>query len=292
MWYNAARKQYRGFPLGYTIDATDRRIIALLQRDGRTSNVDIARSIGVAEATVRKRIDRLLNEGVIRVVALPAVNKLGLEVETAIMLKVDLGQVDRIGEQLAAMKEVRAVKYATGEYDIIMEAVFPSDDDLLHFLTGRLAKIQGIRATATSHILKRIKQTSDWVLPREGPPLILIVDDDPDFVEASRIVLESAGLQVIAAANGEQGLRAMRRDQPDLVILDVMMSGILDGLDASLQMKAERGLKRTPILMISSITSSDYAAMFPTDEYVPVENFLSKPVGPNQLLDEVKRLLA
>jgi len=96
--------------LGYTIDATDRRIIALLQLDGRMSNVDIARAIGIAEATVRKRIDRLLNEGAIRVVAIPSVDKLGLEVETAIMLKVDLGQVDRIGEQLAAMKEVRAVK--------------------------------------------------------------------------------------------------------------------------------------------------------------------------------------
>jgi len=278
--------------LGYTIDATDRRIIALLQLDGRMSNVDIARAIGVAEATVRKRVDRLLNEGVIRVVAMPSVDKLGLEVQTAIMLKVDLGQVDCIGEQLAAMKEVRAVKYATGEYDIIIEAVFPSDDDLLQFLTSRLARIQGIRATATSHILKSIKQSCDWVLPREGPPLILIVDDDPDFVEASRTVLESAGYQVISAANGEQGLRAMRQEQPDLVILDVMMSGILDGLNASIQMRAERGLRRTPILMISSIATSDYAAMFPTDEYVPVETFLSKPVGPDQLLEEVKRLLS
>ena len=83
----------------------------------------------------------------------------------------------------------------------------------------------------------------------------------------------------------------MRQEQPDLVILDVMMSGILDGLNTSKQMKAEQGLKRTPILMISSIAGSDYAGMFPTDEYVPVENFLSKPVGPEQLLAEVRRLL-
>jgi len=277
--------------LGHTLDATDRRIIALLQLDGRMSNVDIARAIGVAEATVRKRIERLLGEGVIRVVAIPAPDKLDLEVETVIMLKVDLGQVGRIGEQLAAMKEVRAVKYTTGEYDIIIEAVFPSDDDLLQFLTSRLARIQGIRATATSHILKNIKHSCDWILPREGPPLILIVDDDPDFVAASRMVLEPAGYRVISAANGEQGLQAMRQEQPDLVILDVMMSGILDGLNASIQMKTERGLKRTPILMVSSITSSDYAAMFPTDEYIPVETFISKPVSPDQLLVEVKRFL-
>lgn len=277
--------------MGIEIDALDRQIICLLQLDGRTSNVDIARSIGVAEATVRKRIERLLQEGVIRVTAIPNVDKLGLEVETVIMLKVDFGQAQRIGEQLASMPEVRSVRYTTGEYDLIMEVVLPSEDDLLQFLTDRLAKIQGIRATATSHVLKNIKHSYEWALPKEGPPLILVVDDDPDFVEVCRMVLEKAGYRVAAAANGEQGVQAMRRQQPDLVILDVMMSGILDGLNASLRIKAERGLARTPILMVSSITSSEYAAMFPTDEYIPVENFLSKPVGPEQLLSEVQRLL-
>ena len=275
----------------HTIDATDRRIIALMQLDGRMSNVDIAREIGVAEATVRKRIERLLSEGVIRVAAIPSLDRLALDVETLIMLKVDLGQVDRIGHQLALMREVRSVKYATGVYYIILQAVFPSDVDLLQFLTGRLAKIPGVRATATSHVLRTIKESYDWTLPREGPPLVLVVDDDPDFVEASRMVLEPAGYRVISAANGEQGLRAMRQEQPDLVVLDVMMSGILDGLHTSMQMRTERALKRTPILMISSITSSDYAAMFPTDEYVPVESFLSKPVSPERLLAEVQRLL-
>jgi Lrp/AsnC family transcriptional regulator for asnA, asnC and gidA len=277
--------------LSRLIDALDRKIIVLLQQDGRRSNVDIARDVGIAEATVRKRIERLLSDGVIRVVAIPSLDSLGLEVETLILLKVDLGQVDRIGAQLAAMREVRAVKYATGEYDIILEAVFASDEELLQFLTGRLAKIPGVRNTTTSHILRTIKDSSDWVLPHEGPPLILVIDDDPDFVEFCHMVLEPSGYRVISAANGEQGLQAMRQEQPDLVILDVMMSGILDGLHASMQMKAERGLKHTPVLMISSITSSDYAAMFPTDEYVPVENFISKPVNPEHLLQEVRRLV-
>jgi Lrp/AsnC family transcriptional regulator for asnA, asnC and gidA len=278
--------------LGSIIDAIDRRIIALLQLDGRMSNVDIARAVGIAEATVRKRIERLLTEGTIRVVAIPALDKLGIEVETVIMLKVDLGRANQVAEQLAAMKEVRSVKYTTGEYDIILEAAFPSDDDLLQFLTGRLAQISGIRTTATSHVLKGIKQTCHWLLPRDGPEVILIVDDDPDFVEATRMVLEHAGYRVVVAINGEEGLRAMRREQPDLVILDVMMSGILDGLNASMAIRADQGLKRIPVLMISSITSSDYAAMFPTDEYVPVDSFLSKPVGPKQLLDEISCLLS
>ncbi len=253
------------------MDDLDRRIIALLQLDGRASNVDIARALGVAEATVRKRIDRLISEGVIRIVAVPRVDKLGWEVETVILLKVDAGHALRIGEQLAEMKEVRAVRYTTGEYDLVLEAVFPSNEDLLHFLTSRLAQIPGIRTTVTSYILKNIKQSCDWILPREGPPLILVVDDDPDFVEVTRMVLERAGYRVIAAANGEQGLQTMRQEQPDLVILDVMMSGILDGLNASMRMRTVQGLEKTPILMVSSITSSDYAAMFPTDEYIPVE---------------------
>jgi len=277
--------------LSYAIDALDRRIISLLQLDGRRSNVDIARATGVAEGTVRKRLDRLLRESVIRVVAVPALDKVGMEIETITMLKIDLRLVDQISETLAAMSEVRSVKYATGEADIVIEAVFPSDDALLRFLTSRLGSLPGIRATATSHVLKTIKQSSDWVLPREGPPLILVVDDDPDFVEAGRIVLEAAGYKVTSAASGDEALRVMRRERPDLVILDVMMSGVLDGLNASVQIKAERGLKRTPILMVSSITTSDYAAMFPTDEYVPVDAFLSKPVGPDKLRDEVKRLL-
>jgi len=274
-----------------TIDAIDREIVALLQADGRASNVDIARGLGVTEGTVRKRIERLLGEGLIRIVAVPNADKLGLDVETVIMLKVDLGQATRTGEALAAMPEVRSVKYTTGEYDIIIEVVVPSDDGLLTFLTDRLSALNGIRATATSHVLKNIKQSCDWVLPREGPPLILIVDDDPDFVEITRLVLEGAGYRVVTAANGDEGLVAMRRQQPDLVILDVMMSGVLDGVSASQKMKAERGLRRTPILMISSITNSEYAGMFPTDEFVPVENFVSKPVSAERLLAEVRRLL-
>ncbi len=273
------------------IDATDRQIIGILQRDGRMSNVDIARLIGVAEGTVRKRIERLLADGAIRVVAVPDASKLGFDVETVIMIRVDLGRAGQIADQLAAMREVRSVRYATGEYDLIVDAVFASDEELLRFLTVRLAPIQGINATATSHVLKNIKLSDEWVLPSEGSRVVLIVDDDPDFVEVTRLVLEKAGFRVISASNGEQGIAAMRREAPDLVILDVMMSSILDGLEASKRIKSEVLLRRTPIMMVSSIASSDYAGMFPTDEYVPVENFLSKPVSPQQLLQEVQRLL-
>ena len=120
---------------------------------------------------------------------------------------------------------------------------------------------------------------------------ILVVDDDPDLVETVAMMLESKGCEVGRAYDGIEGEESIKERRPDLVILDVMMAGILDGLDASKQMRLDKVLKRIPILMVSSITNSDYAGMFPTDEYIAIDNFLSKPVAPGKLLSEVKRLL-
>ncbi|MDY7042412.1 MAG: response regulator, partial [Chloroflexota bacterium] len=116
------------------------------------------------------------------------------------------------------------------------------------------------------------------------------VDDDPDFVEATRIVLETADFEVVTAANGDEALAAVQHRKPELIIMDVMMKGILDGLHASWQIQADPELRALPILMVSSITSSDYAEMFPTDENIPADNFLSKPVSPDRLVKEVNRL--
>ena len=97
---------------------------------------------------------------------------------------------------------------------------------------------------------------------------ILVVDDDPDFVEATRIVLESAGHEVIAASDGDEGMSQVRTERPALIVLDVIMSTILDGLDMSQQLRDDPEHRRIPILMVTSIANSDYAALFPTDEYV------------------------
>jgi CheY-like chemotaxis protein len=121
---------------------------------------------------------------------------------------------------------------------------------------------------------------------------ILIVDDDPDFVEATRIVLEGAGYDILSAANGDESLRVVRAEKPDLIILDVIMSSILDGLNVSQQLQDDPEHKDIPIIMVTSIANTDYAALFPTDEYVHIDTFLTKPVLPDRLLQEVKRLLA
>lgn len=122
-------------------------------------------------------------------------------------------------------------------------------------------------------------------------PKILVIDDDPDFVESMRIMLESNGHQVVSAANGNQGLRKVAQEKPDLVILDVIMSTVLDGLSVSQKMSEDQALKDIPILMVTSIANTDYAALFPTDEYINISGFLTKPISADQLLGQVKRLL-
>jgi Lrp/AsnC family transcriptional regulator for asnA, asnC and gidA len=276
--------------MSYALDDTDLRIIRLLQSDGRMSNVDVARALGISEATVRKRVDRLLTEKVIRVVAVPDLPAVGYPVVTLITLRVDLAQVESVSRALADLPEVRWVSYATGEYDLALEAAFSSDEELVSFLTEQLAAIAGILSASTAHVLRTTKTAADWRLPSAPPPTILIVDDDPDFVEMTRTVLETEGYRVLDAASGNEALACMRRWHPSLVILDVMMEGLLDGLDASRAIRLDQSLQRIPIIMVSSIASSDYAGMFPTDEYLPVDVFLSKPVNPARLLEEVKRL--
>jgi len=275
----------------YEIDDIDRHIITLLQTDGRMSNVEIARRLKLSEGTIRKRIDRLLDSGAIQIVALPDPARLGLETKVIITMRVEPHKLDEVGNSLRQLDEVRWVGYTTGEYDLICEAVFPSDEHLLQFLTHRLPALPGIRSSTTSHVLRALKDIQEWRIPPSPPKRILVVDDDPDFVEFARTILESEGYDVGSASNGDEALTAMRQTLPALVVLDVMMAGILDGLDASKQMRLDKVLKRIPILMVSSITNSDYAGMFPTDEYIAIDNFLSKPVAPGKLLSEVKRLL-
>jgi CheY-like chemotaxis protein len=120
---------------------------------------------------------------------------------------------------------------------------------------------------------------------------ILVVDDDPDFVEATRMVLEKAGHKVISASNGKTGIKRVRDDKPDLVILDVIMDSVLEGLSVSQQIHEAADLTKTPIIMVTSIASSEYAGLFPTDEYIHVSAFLSKPVPAAELLRQVNRVL-
>ncbi|GAB4401886.1 MAG: response regulator [Anaerolineales bacterium] len=120
---------------------------------------------------------------------------------------------------------------------------------------------------------------------------VLVVDDDPDFVEISRTVLESKGHVVTTAADGDQALARMRADKPDIVLLDIMMATVLDGLNVSQVMREDPELKHIPIVMVTSIANTPHAQLFPTDESLSVDGWISKPVNPAELLKTVERLV-
>ena len=275
----------------YQLDAVDRQIIRILQEDGRTANVEVARRVGMSEATVRKRLERLVSEGVIHITAVPNPSKVGLSTVTFLTLDVELSLLERIADELGQSAQVRAIYYTTGENNLIIEAWFHSSDELLQFLTQEIASIRGIQRVTTSHVLRRLKNGSHWVLPSQCPSSVLVVDDDPDFVQVVRLALAAEGLEVNDASNGEQALAAMRLSKPDLVILDVMMQGVLDGLRTAREMRSDDDLRTVPILMVSSINESGFAGLLPQGSDVPVDNFLTKPVEISQLVAETKRLL-
>jgi CheY-like chemotaxis protein len=121
---------------------------------------------------------------------------------------------------------------------------------------------------------------------------ILIVDDDPDFVEVTRAVLRSEGYQVASAADGDEALKKISSETPDLVLLDVMMDWPLEGVRVSREMMERRELRDIPIIMITSIRNSEYRAVFPQNEYLHIDSWIDKPCSPSKLLSEIESALA
>ena len=120
---------------------------------------------------------------------------------------------------------------------------------------------------------------------------ILVVDDDPDFVEIMRTILEANSYYVLTAANGDQALAQVKAQRPDLMLLDIMMSTVLDGLYVSEQLAHDPVAKDIPVIMVSSIAETPYAEVFPMDEQPHMDAWLSKPVDPKVLLAKVSQLL-
>jgi len=189
------------------------------------------------------------------------------------------------------MPEIMSVYLVTGEYDIVAEGAFASDKALMDFLTGRVAGLDGVLESKTGHVPAILKRALDWAPPKPPPGRILVVDDDPDFLEITRLVLEREGFEVAHAASGNEAFRAMLKSPADLVLLDIMMEGVLDGWDAARRIRELAVGGDVPILVVSSITETDYLGMVPTDEDHLIDYFMSKPVDPTALLAQVRRLL-
>jgi DNA-binding response OmpR family regulator len=121
---------------------------------------------------------------------------------------------------------------------------------------------------------------------------ILVIDDDPIFVKSTTAVLQSRGYQVDSAQNAEEALAKMSQERPDLVLLDVMMDWVLEGVTISQEMMSQKELQRVPIIMITSIRDSEYRGLFPQDQYLHINSWLDKPCSPDKLLSEVEKTLA
>ncbi|MBL7200578.1 MAG: response regulator [Anaerolineae bacterium] len=121
---------------------------------------------------------------------------------------------------------------------------------------------------------------------------ILVIDDDPLFTKSTTAILTAHGYEVDTAQNGDAGLAKMREQLPDLVLLDVMMGWVLEGVSVSRTMMDQRELRRIPIIMVTSIRSTEYLGVFPQDEYLHIDSWLDKPFSPAKLIAEVEATLS
>lgn len=119
-------------------------------------------------------------------------------------------------------------------------------------------------------------------------PLIAVIDDDPDIREASILVLNSKGYEVITATNPKEGYELVKSKSPDLIILDVMMDEPDDGFFLAQRFRKEK--IATPIIMYTSI-SKTVGMDFGVSEMVPVDDFVEKPISPEDLIQKVEKLL-
>ena len=148
--------------MAFELDDTDLRIIELLEENGRRANVEIARSIGISESTVRKRIERMQQANAFRTVIVPDFTVLGLEGHIIAGIHVDLGKAPEIAERLNQLEEVRFVAMTTGAFDIVIDVFLPSVNDFLGFIQDDLAHIPGIKGVETSTVLHQPKSRYNW----------------------------------------------------------------------------------------------------------------------------------
>ncbi len=126
---------------------------------------------------------------------------------------------------------------------------------------------------------------------------ILIIDDDGDFVAGMRILLESRGHAVIAALNGEEGLKRVKETDPDLILLDVMMDTRTEGFHVSLRLRDRSpdsefaAWRNVPILIVTSIHQTTRLRFGPDEDYLPVDALLEKSVRFDVIVEKIEELV-
>ncbi|MGO1435239.1 MAG: Lrp/AsnC family transcriptional regulator [Canibacter sp.] len=143
------------------LDAISKQIIEQLQLDGRKSYAEIAKVVGLSEAAVRQRVQKLTDAGITQIVAVTDPMKLGFERLAMIGIRVS-GDTRTVANRLADMPEVSYLVLTAGSFDIMIEVVCEDDSDLIEVLNGQIRAIDGVAATETFMYLEIKKQKYDW----------------------------------------------------------------------------------------------------------------------------------
>jgi Lrp/AsnC family transcriptional regulator for asnA, asnC and gidA len=146
---------------GVVLDDVSKSIIEELQHDGRRSYAAIGKVVGLSEAAVRQRVQRLVDSGVMQVVAVTDPLQLGFARQAMIGIRVR-GELEPVADAIAALDEVDYVVITAGSYDLLVEVVCESDEELLAVLSTKIRTIESVESTETFMYLKLRKQTYSW----------------------------------------------------------------------------------------------------------------------------------
>lgn len=145
------------------LDNIDLRLIEALQEDGRAANIDVAKRIGVGEATIRRRLAALLRDGIIRLRAIPDPLKLGLKYITIMGLQVKIDQLDNVAKKLARNEHVYYLALTAGHFDIVLIALLHEPESLARFIRAEIASNTGVLRTESFMSMGVVK--SPWADP-------------------------------------------------------------------------------------------------------------------------------
>ena len=155
------------------MDELDLKIIRELESDGRLTNTDLARKTGTSKAIARRKLRRLLDDRIIKVVAVANPPALGYKTIATMGINVRPGEVDSVADTLASYKSCHFVVLSTGRYDIIAWVMFQDPDDLSNFLRKELGKIQGLTSVETMVNLKIIKASFTYLTDEAYTPHVV-----------------------------------------------------------------------------------------------------------------------
>ncbi len=143
------------------IDSVSKAIIEQLQEDGRRPYAAIGKAVGLSEAAVRQRVQKLLDQGVMQIVAVTDPLTVGFQRQAMVGINVE-GDVEPVADALADMDEVEYVVVTAGSFDLLIEIVCEDDDHLLEMISKRIRALPGVRSTESFVYLKLRKQTYTW----------------------------------------------------------------------------------------------------------------------------------